>query len=183
MITLGKLGGGYWELGISFQLFCKYNIFPIYDLWKLWASQAAQWVRNPPAMQDTGDLDSVPESGRIPWRRAWQPTPVFLPGESHGQRSLDSPWDRKDRLQSKGLHRVGRDWSDWAHMHTHTHIYRLRNWSKGTWRLDGTIWCNVGSWTWSWIEGSSKIAEKNSTGKLNKGHTWAVCRQAVSYQY
>ena len=26
--------------------------------------------------------------GEIPWRRAWQPTPVFLPGESHGQRSL-----------------------------------------------------------------------------------------------
>ena len=30
----------------------------------------------------------------IPWRRQWQPTPVFLPGKSHGQRSLDgySPW-------------------------------------------------------------------------------------------
>ena len=26
--------------------------------------------------------------GKIPWRRAWQPAPVFLPGESHGQRSL-----------------------------------------------------------------------------------------------
>ena len=26
--------------------------------------------------------------GKIPWRRAWQPTPVFLPGASHGQRSL-----------------------------------------------------------------------------------------------
>ena len=26
--------------------------------------------------------------GKIPWRRAWQPTPAFLPGESHGQRSL-----------------------------------------------------------------------------------------------
>ena len=25
---------------------------------------------------------------KIPWRRAWQPTPVFLPGESHGQKSL-----------------------------------------------------------------------------------------------
>jgi len=25
---------------------------------------------------------------KIPWRRKWQPTPVFLPGESHGQRSL-----------------------------------------------------------------------------------------------
>ena len=26
------------------------------------------------------------------WRRKWQPTPVFLPGESHGRRSLVSPW-------------------------------------------------------------------------------------------
>ena len=32
------------------------------------------------------------------WRRAWQPTPVFLPGESHGQRSLEgySPWGHKE---------------------------------------------------------------------------------------
>ena len=29
-----------------------------------------------------------PWVGKIPWRRAWQPTVVFLPGESHGQRSL-----------------------------------------------------------------------------------------------
>ena len=36
--------------------------------------------------------------GMIPWRRAWQPTPVFLPRESHGQRSLEgySPWGRKE---------------------------------------------------------------------------------------
>ena len=35
--------------------------------------------------------------GKIPWRRKWPPTPVFLPGESHGQRSLAgySPWGRK----------------------------------------------------------------------------------------
>ena len=35
--------------------------------------------------------------GKIPWRRKWQPTPAFLPGESHGQRSLVgySPWGRK----------------------------------------------------------------------------------------
>ena len=34
---------------------------------------------------------------KIPWRRKWQPTPVFLPGESHGQRSLVgySPWGPK----------------------------------------------------------------------------------------
>jgi len=29
-----------------------------------------------------------PWFGKIPWRRAWQPTPVFLPGKSHGQKSL-----------------------------------------------------------------------------------------------
>ena len=35
--------------------------------------------------------------GKVPWRRKWQPTPVFLPRESHGQRSLAgySPWGRK----------------------------------------------------------------------------------------
>ena len=39
-----------------------------------------------------------PRIGRIPWRRAWQPTPVFLPGKSLGQRSLDSysPLDHKE---------------------------------------------------------------------------------------
>ena len=35
---------------------------------------------------------------KIPWSRKWQPTPVFLPGESYGQRSLVgySPWGRKE---------------------------------------------------------------------------------------
>ena len=39
-----------------------------------------------------------PWFGKIPWMRAWQCTPVFLPGESHGQRSLIgySPWGCKD---------------------------------------------------------------------------------------
>ena len=38
-----------------------------------------------------------PWVGRSPWRRAWQPTPVLLPAESHGQRSLAgySPWGQK----------------------------------------------------------------------------------------
>ena len=36
---------------------------------------------------NAGDLGSIP-GGEIPWRRAWQPTLVFLPEESHGQRSL-----------------------------------------------------------------------------------------------
>ena len=37
---------------------------------------------------NVGDLGSIPGSGRSPGGRKWQPTPVFLPGESHGQRSL-----------------------------------------------------------------------------------------------
>ena len=37
---------------------------------------------------DIGDIGSIPGLGRFPWRRPWQPTPVFLPGEYHGQRSL-----------------------------------------------------------------------------------------------
>ena len=36
--------------------------------------------------EDVRDMGSIP--GKIPWRRAWQPIPIFLPGESHGQRSL-----------------------------------------------------------------------------------------------
>ena len=36
--------------------------------------------------------------GRFPWRRKWQPTPVLLPGQSHGQRSLEgySSWGGKE---------------------------------------------------------------------------------------
>ena len=39
-------------------------------------------------ISSAGDLGSIPWVGKSPWRRKWQPTPVFLPGESHGQRSL-----------------------------------------------------------------------------------------------
>ena len=42
-------------------------------------------VKNLPAMQETWVQFLV---GKIPWRKEWQPTPVFLPGDTHGQRSL-----------------------------------------------------------------------------------------------
>jgi len=44
-----------------------------------------------------------PYVGKIPWRRKWQPTPVFFPGKSHGQRSLMgySPWDLKESDMTK----------------------------------------------------------------------------------
>jgi len=53
----------------------------------LGASQVALVVKNPPANAGNG-LGFDPWVGELPWRREWQPTPVFSPGESHGQRSL-----------------------------------------------------------------------------------------------
>ena len=56
-------------------------------------------VKNLPAKAgDVRDVGSVPELARSQQRRAWQSTPVSLPGEPHGQRSLagDSPWGRKE---------------------------------------------------------------------------------------
>ena len=53
------------------------------------ASQVVLVVKNLPAKGgDAKHRGSTPGSGRFPWRRAWQPTPVLLPKESHGQRSL-----------------------------------------------------------------------------------------------
>ena len=46
-------------------------------------------IKSPPASAgDAKDSSSIPGLGRFPCRRKWQPTPVFLPGESHGQRNL-----------------------------------------------------------------------------------------------
>ena len=56
-------------------------------------------VKNLPAsVGDSRDTILIPVLGKIPWKRQWQPTPVFLPGESHGGRSLVgySPWRRKE---------------------------------------------------------------------------------------
>ena len=49
---------------------------------------------------------------KILWRRKWQPTPVFLPGKSHGQKSLTSysPWSRKELDTTEHTH------------NTHTHL-------------------------------------------------------------
>ena len=52
-------------------------------------------VKSPPVKQET-QVRSLDQENL--WRRKWQPIPVFLPGECHGQRSLVgySPWSHKD---------------------------------------------------------------------------------------
>ena len=47
-----------------------------------------RWLRDKGSSWQRRRLGFGPWVGEIPWRRAWQPTAVFLPGESHGQRSL-----------------------------------------------------------------------------------------------
>ena len=74
-------------------------------------------VKNPPA--NAGDTHKRrrfnPWVGKIPWRRKWQPIPLFLPGKFHGPR----------KLQSTGSQRVRQKWActctpACARVHTHT---------------------------------------------------------------
>ena len=80
------------------------------------ASQFDLMVNNLPAStRDARDMSLIPELGRPPWRRSWQPTPVFLPGESRGQSNLAgySPW-------------VHKSWTQLSHLaHTHSATWNL----------------------------------------------------------
>ena len=55
-------------------------------------------VKNPPAnAEDLRDPASIPGFRKIPWSRKWQPTPIFFPGESHGQSLADyTSWGCKE---------------------------------------------------------------------------------------
>ena len=80
---------------INFYLFFTYS-----HLWINRAPLVAQMVKNLPAMWETWVWSLHWED---PWRRAWQTTPVFLPGES--------PWtEEPGGVQSTVSHRVGHDW-------------------------------------------------------------------------
>ena len=58
-----------------------------YSLQYSWASLVAHRIKNSPAMQCRRPRFN-PWVRKTPWRKSWQPTPVFLPGEFHGQRIL-----------------------------------------------------------------------------------------------
>ena len=69
-----------------------------------WASLVAQLIKK--IYLQCGRLGFDPWVGKILWRRKWQPTPVLLPGKSHGQRSMVgsySPWGRKESDMTEQL--------------------------------------------------------------------------------
>ena len=68
----------------------------------LFSKGMAQMVKNLPGVRETWVWSGFdPWVGKISWRKEWQPTQVFLPGEFHGQGSLAvySPWVAKSRTQ------------------------------------------------------------------------------------
>ena len=72
----------------------------------------------------------------VHWRRTWQPTPVFLPGESQG-------WE-PGGLPSMGSHRVGHYWRDLAavavYICTHSFLYSFVLWFIVGWASQVTQW-------------------------------------------
>ena len=101
-------GWGRWSLAISY--------FTIHPRWLSGKASTCQCTRHKRWGFD-------PWGQKIPWRRKWQPTPVFLPGKSHGQRSIMgySPWGCKESDTTEWLRaRVH------THTHTHTHTYFLK---------------------------------------------------------
>ena len=73
--------------------------------------------------RNAGDQALIPGLGRSFWRRKWQPTPVFLLGEVHGQRSLAgySSWGRRESDTTEQL----------IHTHTHTVTHTVMQTTAG----------------------------------------------------
>ena len=111
-----------------------------------------------------------PWVGKIPWRRKWQPTPVFLPGESHGRRNLMgySPWVAKSWT-----------WLMWASLVAKPVKNPPAMQETQVWSLDQEDplekWMathfSVLSWRIPWTE---KPSRPQSMGSQGVGHDWAT---------
>ena len=118
--------------------------------------------KNQPA--NAGDVGSIPGLGRFPWKRKWLPTPIFLPGESHGQRSLAgySPWGPKQL-----------DTTEWLTLTFYTSLISVKhlkvsptidNWSSRDWKK---ISCSPIDPQWTWTTKEMQFKQN----LLNK-HGW-----------
>ena len=109
---------GIWTIVLSFPV-SFFEVFCVYLWEKAMAPHSSTlawkipWMEEPGGLQSMGSLrvrhdwaTSLSLLTFMHWRRQWQPTPVFLPGESHR--------GEPDGLPSMGLHRVRHGWSDLA---------------------------------------------------------------------
>ena len=79
-ITISDIWHYIYHLTSGFTLLCLYYLFvTISDV---------KWLPKRHQLRKSKRLRFNPWVGKIPWRRAWQPMSIFLPGESHEQRSL-----------------------------------------------------------------------------------------------
>ena len=87
-----------WRMNISSNMNYR-NIFVVYDdlngkeIHKrgdtyVYIAGFPWWLSRKESTCKTGGCGFYPWVGKIPWRKKWQPIPVFLPGKSHGQRNL-----------------------------------------------------------------------------------------------
>ena len=79
---------------------------------------------------------------KSPWRGAWQPTPIFLPGESHGPKNLVG-------YSLRGCKELDTtEVTSHAHTHTHTHTHtHLLNTTDSAPRLHASLWGPQALWT------------------------------------
>ena len=78
-----------------FQIRTRSGVLSRHEFWGiLFNTKLSRWHSGKESACQCRRRGFNPWVGKIPWRRKWQPTAVFLPGESHGQRSLVgySPW-------------------------------------------------------------------------------------------
>ena len=87
--------------------------------------------------------------GKNPWRRAWQPTPVFLPGES--------PWTETQLSMHAYIHTH-------THTHTHTHVSLNDSWSPFGYEPQ-----------WKYDESYGSFSSPSSSLKTTKPHYFYVC--------
>ena len=154
------------------------------------------WMEEPGRLQSMGSLrvghdwaTSLSIFTFMHWRRKWQPTLVFLPGESQGQGSLGG-------LQSMGSHRVGHDWSDLAAAASSTHkSYHLVRLSAGVTPLFWTIltinqdgfenmWCSFLFYNFSLLFSNTYFyyqVLKCTLWVLDFGNVTRVCAWFTSY--
>ena len=134
-----------------------------------WTSLVAQTVKNLPAVRRP-EFDLW--VGKIPWRKAWLPTPGLLTRESHGQRSLAvySPWDHKvsDTTEWHSLHFI--------YIHTHSSL----GLEGEAYRLQFTEWMYVSRALW-WGDQheQNQFSSVHSLSRVRLFSTpWITARQA-----